>query len=80
MMRTSVGVVGVGYLGRFHAQKYAKNPGAELVGVSDIDEKAGRAVAAELGCEFFPDYRELALHVDAVSIAASTRGSTGVVA
>ena len=73
MILTSVGVVGVGYLGRFHAQKYAKNPGAQLVGVSDIDAKAGRAVAAELGCEFFGDYRDLAQHVDAVSIAASTR-------
>ena len=73
MILTSVGVVGVGYLGRFHAQKYAKNPVAELVGVSDINEKAGRAVAAEQGCEFFADYRDLADHVEAVSIAASTR-------
>jgi predicted dehydrogenase len=70
---TAVGVVGVGYLGRFHAQKYARNPGALLVGVSDLNETTGRAVAAELGCEFFPDYRDLADRVDAVSIAASTR-------
>jgi predicted dehydrogenase len=69
---TNVGVVGVGYLGRFHAQKYARNSRAELVGVSDIDDKAGRAVAAELGCEFFSDYRDLAPQVEAVSIAAST--------
>jgi predicted dehydrogenase len=70
---TNVGVVGVGYLGRFHAQKYARNPSASLVGVSDINESAGRAVAEELGCKFFPDYRELADAVEAVSIAASTR-------
>ena len=73
MILTNVGVVGVGYLGRFHAQKYARNPGAELVGVSDINEQAGKAVAAELGCEFFPDHRDLADRVQAVSIAASTR-------
>ena len=30
-----VGVLGVGYLGRFHARKYAANPKAELVGVVD---------------------------------------------
>jgi predicted dehydrogenase len=70
---TNVAVVGVGYLGRFHAQKYARNPSADLVGVSDLNEKAGRAVAEELGCEFFPDYRDLAGQVEAVSIAASTR-------
>jgi predicted dehydrogenase len=70
---TPVGVVGVGYLGRFHAQKYARNPGAELIGVSDIDASAGRKVAAELGCEFFPDHRDLAGEIVAVSIAASTR-------
>ena len=73
MILTSVGVVGVGYLGRFHAQKYARNPTADLIGVSDINESAGRKVAEELGCAFFADYRELAEAVDAVSIAASTR-------
>ena len=31
------GVIGVGYLGRFHAQKYAKMAGVELVGVADAD-------------------------------------------
>jgi predicted dehydrogenase len=70
---TNVGVVGVGYLGRFHAQKYARNAAADLIGVSDIDEQAGRSVAEELGCEFFADHRDLADAVEAVSIAASTR-------
>jgi predicted dehydrogenase len=70
---TNVAVVGVGYLGRFHAQKYARNPSADLVGVSDLNEDAGRAVAEELGCEYFPDYRDLAGQIEAVSIAASTR-------
>jgi predicted dehydrogenase len=69
---TKVGVVGVGYLGRFHAQKYAHNQHADLVGVCDIDDAAGRAVAAEFGCNYFPDHRDLAAVVDAVSIAAST--------
>lgn len=72
MILTSVGVVGVGYLGRFHAQKYARIPSADLIGVCDIDERAGRSVADELGCEYFPDYRQLAEAVEAVSIAATT--------
>jgi predicted dehydrogenase len=65
-------VVGVGYLGRYHAQKYARAGRAELVGVCDLNETAGRAVAAETGCPFFADHRELAGLVDAVSIAATT--------
>src|SRR5207247_1547738 len=40
-MRLRTAVVGVGYLGRFHAEKYAAHPGAELVGVVDVDP--GRA-------------------------------------
>ncbi|HEY5666043.1 MAG TPA: Gfo/Idh/MocA family oxidoreductase [Gammaproteobacteria bacterium] len=65
-------VVGVGYLGRFHAQKYAASDRAELVAVCDLDEAAGRAVAEETGTEFVADYRDLNDAVDAVSIAAST--------
>jgi len=70
--RIRVGVVGVGYLGRYHAQKYARAADAELVGVCDLNETAGRTVAQETGTKFFADYHELAKAVDAVSIAAST--------
>jgi predicted dehydrogenase len=69
---TSVGVVGVGYLGRYHAQKYARMRTADLIGVCDVDETAGRAVAEELGCDYYADHRELVDSVEAVSIAATT--------
>ena len=72
MNPTRVGVVGVGYLGRFHAQKYARAEHAELVGVCDLNETAGRAVAGETSCSFFSDYRKLVGIVDAVSIASTT--------
>jgi predicted dehydrogenase len=72
MIPTSVGVIGVGYLGRYHAQKYARLAQADLVGVCDLNETSGRAVAEELGCEFFADYRALVDSVEAVSIAATT--------
>ena len=67
-----VAVVGVGYLGRFHAQKYRAIDSVELVGVCDIDSAAGQAVANELRTQFFADYRTLVGLVDAVTIAAST--------
>jgi predicted dehydrogenase len=72
MTVTRVGVIGVGYLGRFHAQKYAANASANLIGVCDLDEAAGRAVAQETASEFFTDHRELVDAVEAVSIAATT--------
>ncbi|MDZ7749541.1 MAG: Gfo/Idh/MocA family oxidoreductase [Halofilum sp. (in: g-proteobacteria)] len=71
-MSIATAVVGVGYLGRFHAQKYAALPGCELVGVADPDEAAAAACAGPLGVPVVVDYHELLGHVDAVSIAVPT--------
>jgi DUF1009 family protein/predicted dehydrogenase len=67
-----VGVVGVGYLGGFHSQKYARLPEARLVAVADLDEGRARSTADQLQTEFTTDYRELIGRVDAVSIATPT--------
>jgi predicted dehydrogenase len=67
-----VAVVGVGYLGRFHAQKYAQLPGCALVGVADPNAAARDAVAAELGTRAVADWRELVGEVDAVSVVTPT--------
>jgi predicted dehydrogenase len=69
-MRTAV--IGVGYLGRFHAQKYASLPNSRLVGVADPSATARSAIAAELGIAAHADYRELLGAVDAVSIVTPT--------
>jgi predicted dehydrogenase len=69
-MRTAV--IGVGYLGRFHAQKYASLAGSTLVGVADPSAQARDGVAAELGVRAYADYRELLGAVDAVSIVTPT--------
>jgi predicted dehydrogenase len=69
-LRTAV--IGVGYLGRFHAQKYAQLSGSKLVGVVDANADARAKVAAELGTQAFGDYRELFGKVDAVSLAVPT--------
>ncbi len=68
MSRIRAGVVGVGYLGRFHAQKYAANPKAELVGVVDSDPKRAAEVGRELGVRVFPNHLELLDRVEAVSV------------
>jgi len=65
-------VVGVGYLGRFHAEKYASSAKATLIGVVDIDEARATEIAASVGVEAFTDYRELFGRVRCVSIAVPT--------
>ena len=72
MKKIRAAVVGVGYLGRFHAQKYAQLPDSELVGVVDIDAATAARVAGELGTQAWQDYRELLGRVDAVSIVTPT--------
>ena len=72
-MRLRAAVVGVGYLGRFHAEKYAANPRAELVAVVDVDAGRAREVAAALGAEALVDHRALAGRVDCASIAVPTQ-------
>jgi predicted dehydrogenase len=72
MERIKAGVIGVGYLGRFHAQKYQAIENAELIGVADADEGQARQVADECGCQYFTDYKDLLAKVDAVSIAVPT--------
>jgi predicted dehydrogenase len=69
-MRTAV--VGVGYLGRFHAQKYRQAANSELVGIVDPSPEARAAIGGELGVAAHADHRELLGRVDAVSIVTPT--------
>jgi predicted dehydrogenase len=69
---TRCGVVGVGYLGRFHAQKYAALENAQLVGVVDSNREQVEKVAQETGSTPFSDHRQLFGQVEAVSIAVPT--------
>ena len=67
-----VGVVGIGYLGRFHAEKYAAIPDAELVGLVDVFPERAREWAEKLGTKAFSRHRELLGRVDAVSVVVPT--------
>lgn len=67
-----VGVIGVGYLGRFHARIYADMPDVELVGVADIDAQAAQTTAKTHGCAAYTNANELVDKVDAVSIVVPT--------
>ncbi len=72
MRKLRAAVVGVGYLGRFHAEKYAAHPGAELVAVVDVDAGRAREVARELGVEALTDHRDVIGRVDCASVSVPT--------
>ena len=57
MLKTAV--IGVGYLGRFHAQKFASLPESELIGVVDINPEQGQKVSDELDVPFYLNFEEV---------------------
>ncbi len=73
MKKIRTAVIGVGYLGKFHAEKYAALPDAELVAVVDVDRLKADELAQQLGTRASTDYRELLDKVDAVSIVVPTQ-------
>lgn len=76
-MKKRAAVVGVGYLGRFHAQKYktlSQQPQSqvELVAVCDLHAPQAELVAQELQVQAISDPKLLIGMVDMVSIATIT--------
>ena len=72
MSQLRAAVIGVGYLGNFHAQKYALLDDAELVGVVDTSADRAREIATALGTRPFTDYRDLLGAIDVASIVVPT--------
>lgn len=72
MKKLRAAVIGVGYLGNFHAQKYKNNPSVELVGVCDAFEETAKKRSEELKVPYFTNPKDLIGKVDLVTIAAST--------
>lgn len=72
MEKIRVGVIGVGYLGQFHAEKYAKMEDVELVGVVDIDRARAREIAKRHETTPYSHHGELFGKAQAVSIAVPT--------
>ena len=73
MRKIKCAVIGVGYLGHYHAEKYASLKEADLVAVCDVDQAKTQELAQQLGTQAFYDYHELIGKVDAVSIVTPTQ-------
>lgn len=67
-----VAVIGVGHLGKWHAQKYANSPDCELIAVVDTDESIAAQFAEQYGCQAVVDYRQVLDQVDAISLVVPT--------
>ncbi|HEY5102452.1 MAG TPA: Gfo/Idh/MocA family oxidoreductase [Steroidobacteraceae bacterium] len=72
MTKIRAAVIGVGYLGRFHAQKYAQAAACELVALVDTRDAARAAAQREFGVAVLADHGELLGRVDVVSIVTPT--------
>ncbi len=72
MKKLRVGVVGVGYLGKFHAEKFSQMNEVELAGVVDIDKSQAEDVAQKFNTRAYLNHKDLFGKVDAVSIAVPT--------
>lgn len=67
-----VGVVGLGRMGKNHCRVFSTLAGSELVGVYDLSQDVGRAIAQKYQVTFCQSLDALLPMVDAVSIATST--------
>ena len=72
MKKIRAGVIGVGYLGKYHAQKYADFDDVELVAVADTSEANAKEMAAKFGAAPYLSHKQLLEKVDLVSIAVPT--------
>ena len=72
-MKLRAAVVGVGYLGQFHAQKIKAHAEVDLIGVCDFSFEQAEKIALQLSTEAFRQPEDLIGKVDYVHIAASTQ-------
>ncbi|MBI3453939.1 MAG: Gfo/Idh/MocA family oxidoreductase [Rhodospirillales bacterium] len=71
-LRTAV--IGTGYFGRLHAEKYARLPASALVAAVDADPARAAEIGKALRVPAVTDYRELFGKIDAASVVVPTGG------
>lgn len=68
MDKLRAAVIGVGYLGNFHVQKYLALPGVDLVAVVETDAVRRAEIARKYAVAAYADFRDVLHDVDLVSI------------
>src|SRR5258706_2515093 len=75
MARLNVGVVGVGVMGKRHAENLLRQiPQAKLVAVSDADAARAKGLAEEFGVAYVPTIEELAARPDVNAVVIVSPG------
>jgi len=72
MEKLSIGVIGVGHLGKLHSKMFKEISNCNFVGVFDSNQEHAKSVADEFGVKSFDSIDELLSNVKAVSVAATT--------
>jgi len=70
--KIKVAVIGVGYLGKFHAKIYSEHPDVELIGVVDARVENAQEIANQYSTIPYTSYEDIIGQVDAVSIVVPT--------
>jgi predicted dehydrogenase len=68
MKKFRAAVIGIGYLGNFHVQKYLALPEIDLVAVVETDDDRRTEIEQKYGIDAYADYHEILDEVDLVSI------------
>ena len=73
MKKLRIGVIGAGYLGTYHIQKYSRMDDVDLVGVVDIDRSRAEDAALKAKTIAYQDYKNLfgKVSVDAAAMFCS---------
>ena len=69
--KINIGIIGLGYLGKYHYEKYHKNPLCNIEWVVDINKKNLNYVSPQY--KKTTNYKEIIKDVDAVSIVTPTK-------
>lgn len=72
MEKLSIGVIGVGHLGKLHSKMFSQINNCNFIGVFDSNPEQAKLAANEFGVKHFDTIEELLSNVKAVSIAATT--------
>jgi predicted dehydrogenase len=72
MKKIKVGVVGVGHLGKYHLEKYARMPNVDLVGFADTDQGRRETFSRQYNLPGYEDYHRLIPEIEAISIVVPT--------
>lgn len=67
-----VGIIGVGFIGEYHAKTLFDLECAELLAVADIDTKQSRNVGTKFGVDYYTDYDDLLKRDDIEAVVICT--------